>query len=351
MFQLSDKSLTKKYTVGSLFSGIGGLDLAAQWAGFETSWFVEKDSFCQRVLKKHWPNTVIYDDVFECKNLPHVDVVVGGFPCQPFSIAGLRKGREDERYLLPEMLRIVKEIGPYVVLFENVPGFSSIAEGEEHKFLLKEIAKMGYDAEWGYLRASDIGAPHQRERFFCLAYSTNRGVDWWNGVEKHADPSRKGWWQPAGIRDDEFNKTIMAYSDNNWIERRVESKENACESGCQSSGSTAAEIIELGDTSSKRSQREGGSEQEKSKSSEPSGGDAQSRVGRATNGVPCGMDFVGWPARPNEPQYEWESPRVKNKQDIDNRRDRIKALGNAVVPQVAYPIMQHIYQCLSENDV
>jgi DNA-cytosine methyltransferase len=160
------------YTILSVFAGIGGLDLAAHWAGFETIGFIEREPFCQKVLANHWPGVPIHSDVFECHDLPHVDVIVGGFPCQPFSVAGNRKGADDERYLLPEMLRIIREVKPYAVLFENVPGFPSLNDGAEFKYLLRALAEMGFDAEWGHIRASDSGAPHQRERWFCVAYST-----------------------------------------------------------------------------------------------------------------------------------------------------------------------------------
>src|SRR5689334_18845521 len=113
------------YSLLSVFAGIGGLDLAAHWAGLETVGFIEHEPFCQKVLTKHWPHVPIYSDVFDYHDIKHVDVVCGGFPCQPFSVAGKRKGTKDERYLLPEMLRIISEVKPYAVLFENVPGFPS----------------------------------------------------------------------------------------------------------------------------------------------------------------------------------------------------------------------------------
>ncbi len=183
-------------TIGSLFSGIGGLDLAAHWAGFETAWFVEKEPFCQKVLAKHWPNVPIYDDVLNVSYPPSVDVIVGGFPCQPFSVAGQQRGEKDERYLLPEMLRIVDEVKPYAVLFENVPGFTKLHDGNSFKYLLRALAEMGFDAQWGHIRASDVGAPHQRERWFCVAYS--EGVNDRRNSRTVANPPSHSWQQNDG---------------------------------------------------------------------------------------------------------------------------------------------------------
>lgn len=161
------------YTVGSLFSGIGGFDLAARWAGFETAWFVEREPFCQQVLSKHWPGVPVHGDIYETHDLPYVDVITAGFPCQPFSVAGKRLGSEDERFLIPEMLRVINDVQPRVVFLENVPGFASLNDGAEFKQLLRALAESGYDAQWQHLRASDVGAPHRRERWFLLAYATS----------------------------------------------------------------------------------------------------------------------------------------------------------------------------------
>ena len=103
-------------TVGSLFAGIGGFDLAFRRAGFEISWQVEIDPWCRRILAKHFPEATRHEDIKECKNLPPVDVICGGFPCQPFSSAGKQGGAKDDRYLWPEMLRVIRETKPTWVL-------------------------------------------------------------------------------------------------------------------------------------------------------------------------------------------------------------------------------------------
>jgi len=118
---------------GSLFTGIGGIDLGLERAGWECKWQVEIDEFCQKILAKHWPNVPKFGDVRQIKEgqLEHVDLIAGGFPCQPVSTAGKRKGREDERWLWPEMARIVRMVRPRFVLVENVPGILSVNRGKQ----------------------------------------------------------------------------------------------------------------------------------------------------------------------------------------------------------------------------
>ncbi|WP_155836705.1 DNA cytosine methyltransferase [Anaeroarcus burkinensis] len=168
----------------SLFSGIGGIDLAAQWAGIETVAFCEIESYAVSVLKKRFPGVPVYGDVrkisketLEEDGISKVDIVCGGFPCQPFSVAGSRKGQEDDRYLWPEMLRVVGELKPRWVLGENVAGLLSITDvsgrrGGTFGTILYELATLGYRVGWSCYGAGDIGAPHQRDRVFILANSS-----------------------------------------------------------------------------------------------------------------------------------------------------------------------------------
>lgn len=156
--------------VGSLFSGIGGIELGFEREGFETAWFVEKDKFCQAVLRKHWPNVEIFEDVSEVDfaRLPKVDVLTGGFPCQDISIAGKGKGIVDgERSSLWKYFaKAIGEIRPKYAVIENVSALTFRGLSN----VLADLAKEGYDAEWFDLRASDFGALHKRERIFIVAY-------------------------------------------------------------------------------------------------------------------------------------------------------------------------------------
>src|SRR5215831_9561802 len=155
-------------TVGSLFDGIGGFDLGFQRAGFDIRWQVEIDPFCRRVLAKHWPDVQRFEDVRTAgaHNLSVVDVLCGGFPCQPHSLAGRRGGSQDERDLWPEFARLIRELRPRWVVAENVPGLLSSDAGRFFGNILRDLAESGYDAEWDCLPASVFGAPHRRDRIW-----------------------------------------------------------------------------------------------------------------------------------------------------------------------------------------
>ncbi len=165
------------FTFGSLFSGIGGIDLGLERAGMSCSWQVEIDEYAQKVLAKHWPNVARYGDVYTVgkDTLAGVDLIAGGFPCQPHSLAGGRQASEDERDLWPEFYRIIRELKPRFVLGENVLGLLSSEGGTFFGTILRQLAEAGYDVEWGVLRASDVGAPHQRERPLRRRHGTNEG--------------------------------------------------------------------------------------------------------------------------------------------------------------------------------
>lgn len=158
-----------KMRFGSLFSGIGGMDLGLERAGMECAWQVEIDLFCQRVLRKHWPNVPKYRDVQICggHNLERVDLIAGGFPCQDISYAGNGAGINGERSgLWSEMFRIVCELRPNYVLVENVAALLNRGMGR----VLGDLANVGYDAEWDCIPAGVFGATHKRERVFLVAY-------------------------------------------------------------------------------------------------------------------------------------------------------------------------------------
>ena len=155
--------------IGSLFSGYGGLDLAVQSVlGGEIAWHVEYDKAPSRILDHHFPGVPNYGDVtqLDFTTVEPVDVLTGGYPCQPFSHAGLRKGTDDERHLWPHVLRAIREMGPRLAILENVRGHLSLGFGT----VLSDLASVGWSARWGVVRASDAGAPHQRARLFIVAY-------------------------------------------------------------------------------------------------------------------------------------------------------------------------------------
>ncbi len=166
-----------KLTFGSLFAGIGGFDLGFERAGMVCEWQVEIDDWCNRVLAKHWPDVRRYRDVKEVgkHNLKAVDVICGGFPCQPHSFAGIRNGTSDTRNLWPDFSRVIGEIRPRWIVAENVRGLFSSDSGRFFSGILRDLAGFGYDAEWSCISACEFGASHSRPRVFLLAHATSAG--------------------------------------------------------------------------------------------------------------------------------------------------------------------------------
>jgi len=158
-------------THGSLFTGIGGFDLPAQWVGIETLWQIEKDEFCLKVLNKRFPNAKKYEAIKNVKTeeLTAVDIISGGFPCQPFSLAGKRKGTTDDRYLWDEMFRIIRSVKPSWVIAENVHGLINISDGLVFEQVLSDMENEGYDTQPFIIPASAVNAPHKRDRVWIIA--------------------------------------------------------------------------------------------------------------------------------------------------------------------------------------
>ena len=156
--------------IGSLCSGIGGLELGLERAGLgTTAWQCEYDPHASEVLARHWPGVPNHGDVklTDWTQVEPVDVICAGYPCQPFSTAGRRQGTEDDRHLWPAVRDAVGVLGPRLVVLENVRGHLSLGFPE----VLGDLADLGFDAGWCLLRASDVGAPHQRARLFVAAYA------------------------------------------------------------------------------------------------------------------------------------------------------------------------------------
>ena len=184
-------------TFGSLFAGIGGMDLGLERAGMTCRWQVEIDPYARRVLSKHWPDVPKYEDVRDvgAHNLATVDLICGGFPCQDISNAGKRAGIDGERSgLWSEYARIIRELRPRYVLVENVAAL--LARGVER--VLGDLADIGYDAEWSVLPASALGAPHRRDRLFIAAYPCGTGR---SGLVAVPDPCPPGPWRLRGEED------------------------------------------------------------------------------------------------------------------------------------------------------
>lgn len=151
------------------------MDLGLERAGMTCRWQVEIDPFCQKVLAKHWPSVPKYGDIREVTGaeLERVDCIAGGFPCQPVSDAGLKLAQEDERWLWPEFVRILRMVRPPCVLVENVPGLLGRGLGN----VLGDFSEIGYDAEWKCVSAAELSAPHLRDRLWIVAYPAGGRVE------------------------------------------------------------------------------------------------------------------------------------------------------------------------------
>jgi len=217
----------RRVRFGSLFAGVGGMDLGLERAGMECAWQVEIDPFCRKVLAKHWPDVPKYEDVRDVgghnsgtleacgpgelaprwrTEIAPVDLICGGFPCQPVSIAGKQLAQDDERWLWPEFARIVRELRPRFVLVENVPGLLTRGMGD----VLEDLAILGFDAEWDVFGADDIGASQHRKRVWILAYPDHTRLQGsvWGGQQiaprtsretAYSEPLRSGvgYWPPG----------------------------------------------------------------------------------------------------------------------------------------------------------
>lgn len=187
--------------IGSLFSGIGGLELGLEWAGVgHTVWQVEINPFCRSILSHEFPHADQWADVRDVggDTLAPVDVLCGGYPCQPYSTAGRRKGRDDARDLWPEFRRIIQEMDPRYVVLENTPGHLTLGFPE----VLEDLAVLGYDAEWSILSACAMGAAHARERLFCVAYPAGLGQpEPWQYREDASDHETRDHWQADRLVD------------------------------------------------------------------------------------------------------------------------------------------------------
>lgn len=306
--------------VGSLFSGIGGLDLGLERAGMKVVYQVEKDPYCQKVLKKHWPEVPCYGDIKEIDftTLPPVDLICGGFPCQPVSCAGKRQGDKDERWLWPEFYRAVCEAGPRWVLVENVPGLLSISDGRLFGGILGDLARIGYDAEWDLLPAAAFGAPHLRYRCFLVAYSIGsvgrgraafRGTDYQRGrtikAGRESLQSENGETRPDNTKPGSANV--------------ADAPGPRCGSG------------QPGESREIRHETRGPQSERRNNDGHTPGQRLShrvfSQVARCQEG-----NTVMQPERSDWWATEPDVGRVAH--GVPNRVDRLKSLGNAVVPQV-----------------
>ena len=203
---------------GSLFSGIGGFDLAAEWMVWENIFHCEWNDFGQTILKYYWPKAISYEDITKTDFTIHrgsIDILTGGFPCQPYSNAGSRKGKEDERHLWPEMLRAIREIKPKWILGENVSGITSWDKGLVFEEIQNDLEIEGYEVQPILLPALCVGADHIRERVWFIAYASSlgrkkvqrntRSSSNKNGNSERRRKKKEWWKEKADVLDPSCN--------------------------------------------------------------------------------------------------------------------------------------------------
>ena len=217
-------------THGSLFSGIGGFDLAAEWVGWDNVFHCEWMPFPRKILSHYWPEAISYHDITATDFRQHagqIDILTGGFPCQPYSAAGKRKGKDDDRHLWPHMLRCIREIKPRWVVGENVFGIATWNGGMVFEEVCAELEAEGYAVQPFVLPAAAVNAPHRRDRIWFVAYRADAGTKVLRSGRKntihadgdaaHADQkrfSRKR--EPAELERERFGKYNTQSERSNW---------------------------------------------------------------------------------------------------------------------------------------
>lgn len=289
---------------GSLFSGIGGFDLAAEWMGWENIFHCEWMPFPRQVLHYHFPNSISYEDITKTDFTIHrgnIDILTGGFPCQPYSSAGKRLGKDDERHLWPHMLRAIQEIEPTYVVGENVRGLTNWNGGVVFEEVCADLESCGYEVQPILLPACAVGAPHRRDRVWFVATNSN------NTSAKYTIQTRRD------LPTSKIDSRTTTNTENNrfkqfGISRQISHKKEI-------SGNKRSEFripIETIDNGYKSNWHNF---------------PTQSPICGGNDGLPSQLDGITF--------SKW-------------RQESIKGYGNAIVPQVAYQIF-NVIQMMDEN--
>jgi DNA (cytosine-5)-methyltransferase 1 len=276
-------------SVLDLFSGIGGFSVGLESTGkFKTVAFCEQDKFCQKVLHKHWPNIPIHEDIkkLDARKIK-ADVLVGGFPCQSFSIAGKQKGKDDERYLWDEMFRVIKEVKPRWIIGENVQNLTNISNGEILQGIYNDLESQSYEVQTFNISASSQGAWHKRSRIWIVANSKHYGP--YRQKRNETIKSSNEQEKRLSVRDDQDvsnTNSRLSVRENEEVQARRDATNSICKSRKQTWWQTQSKL--------------------------------------------CGV--------PNGVSYELDK----------DRKNRIKALGNTIVPQIVTEIGQAIIKAEEE---
>jgi DNA (cytosine-5)-methyltransferase 1 len=322
---------------GSLFSGIGGFDLAAEWMGWENIFHCEWNPFSQKVLKHHFPKSISYDDIKKTDFSIHkgaIDIISGGFPCQPYSSAGKRLGKEDDRHLWPEMLRAIREIQPGYVVGENVRGLTNWSGGLVFDEVQADLEIEGYEVLPFLLPACAVNAPHRRDRIWFVAYSigaSKRANEFSSLQSTNGKINKKGPHTVYNaIRSNGIKRIITNSNCDGLNECNINNEINTSKARINAFGNTnksndngnvANSNFDGSQNALENEQLErirfGKSNKRNTWDSFPS----QSPICGGDDGLPKELDGITF--------SKW-------------RQESIKAYGNAIVPQVAYQIFKAI---------
>ena len=281
-----------------LFSGIGGFSLGLEKVGFKTIAFCEREEYCRMLLQKHWKGVKIYNDIkkLEAKDIKEpVDILTGGFPCQPYSVAGKQKGTNDDRYLWPEMFRVIKEVKPTFIVAENVRGLINIQDGMVFETVCSDLESEGFEIQTFIIPAAGVGAPHKRERVYIMGYSKHNGSltsKIKRGNNKINDRTEEG-----------ENTTFQP-------ERTSRSRDDVA---LENSGCELYERSSIRGTDEDETRKEITNQHQRSSSSSWRSWEFEPDVGRVANGVP-------------------------------GRAHRLRGLGNAIIPKIAEEIGRSIWK-------
>lgn len=328
---------------GSLFSGIGGFDLASEWMGWDNIFHCEWNPFGQKVLKHHFPKSISYNDITKTDFSIHkgnIDILTGGFPCQPYSTAGLRKGKADERHLFPEMLRAIKEIQPKWIIGENVRGLVSWGGGLVFNEVCDDLEREGYEVQSFLIPAASVNAPHKRERIWFVAYSDrDDNVKQERRINEETQTIQGEHWQENNPSREFIgtNKSNNVTNSNDkvgfkqgsyiceWSNEKQEPNNrndlwNNIRTTCEKSYATNSKSIGQ-EYALENGELEGGRFRKSYKRDMWDSFPSQPPICGGNDGIPRELDSITF--------SKW-------------RNESIKGYGNAIVPQVAYQIFKTI---------
>lgn len=295
-----------------LFSGIGGFALAVRWLGYETVGFCEIDPWCRKVLDKHWPEVPKHDDIRTLKGTEFgpIDLITGGFPCQPFSVAGQRRGEDDPRHLWPAMHRIIDTARPRFVLAENVAGIVNMAlDG-----VLADLEAIGYTAGAVVIPAGAVNALHRRDRVWIMAHPNDQRPEGSQCAEQDGSARR--------------SRMGLAECDDRQPLRHTDA--GMADTECSRPPRPGAHEL----TSSATADSDWQADQPWHGSDRPEGDEAARTLDAGIDGLPPRLVRRSWA----DGSWEVGLPRAITQED--DRRQKLQAAGNAIVPAVAYEILR-----------